>query len=182
MSVEMPESAINKLILMFVLDKMEIPLSNSSIIDICTHRNSWLSYLECEEIIPTLLDNKLIYIPSEHASEPYYTLTYEGRNCLAMFFNKIPQKLREEISLYCKTNIQNIKRRQEYVSKYEKMADGSYVATFTIREPIMGTLFEMVVKMDSRASAISATKKWIDKAPEVYESIFVNLLTTEDGD
>ena len=177
----MPESATNKLILMFVLEKMEIPLTNSSIIDICTHRNTWLNYMECEEVIAQLMDTKLIYQPSEHSHEAYYTLTYEGRNCLAMFYNKIPQSLRDEISTYCKLNIQNIKRRQEYVSKYEKMADGSYTAIFTIREPLLGTLFEMSVKMDSRTSAINATKKWIDKAPEIYESIFINLLSDEEN-
>ena len=176
----MPETAVNKLILMFVFEKMEIPLSNSSIIDICTHRNAWLNYMECEEIIMQLMGTKLIYKASEHSSEPYYALTFEGRNCLSMFYNMIPQSLRDEISNYCKLNIQNIKRRQEYVSKYEKMADGGYTATFTIREPLLGTLFEMSVKMDSRTSAINATKKWIDKAPEIYEAIFVNLLTDEE--
>ena len=42
-----PDETVNKLILLFVLDQMEIPLTENSIIDICTSRNDWLNYMEC---------------------------------------------------------------------------------------------------------------------------------------
>ena len=94
-----------------------------------------------------------------------------------MFFQNIPITLRDEISEFAKLNIQHIKRNQEYVSTYTKMADGSYLTTFTIRDPhLQQALFEIKIKMESRSQAINACKRWIDKAPDIYESVFIGLI------
>ena len=37
------DNTINKLKLLFLLDKMEIPLTENNIIDICTSRNNWIN-------------------------------------------------------------------------------------------------------------------------------------------
>lgn len=171
------DNTVNKLVLLFVMEKMEIPLTENSIMDICTSRNDWLKYIDCKENISQLLDAKLIYIPEPHQDEPLYALTYEGQNCLSLFFQNIPITLRDEISEFAKLNIQHIKRNQEYVSNYTKMADGSYLTTFTIRDPhLQQALFEIKIKMESRSQAISACKRWIDKAPDIYESVFIGLI------
>ena len=44
-----PDETENKLILLFILDKMEIPLTENSIMDIATSRNNWLSYMDCKK-------------------------------------------------------------------------------------------------------------------------------------
>ena len=43
------DNTISKLKLLFVLDKMEIPLTENNIIDICTSSNNWFSYLDVKE-------------------------------------------------------------------------------------------------------------------------------------
>ena len=104
-------------------------------------------------------------------------MTYEGQNCLALFFQNIPITLRDEISEFAKRNIQHIKRTQEYVSNYQKMPDGSYLTTFTIKDPhLQQALFEIKIKMETRSQAISACKKWVDKAPDIYETVFLGLI------
>lgn len=171
------DNTTNKLVLLFVMEKMEIPLTENSIMDICTSRNNWLKYIDCKEIISQLLDAKLIYTPNTHQDEPLFALTYEGQNCLSLFFQNIPISLRDEISEFAKLNIQHIKRNQEYVSNYVKMADGSYLTTFSIRDPhLQQSLFEIKVKMESRSQAINACKRWIDNAPDIYETIYMNLI------
>lgn len=174
------DNTTKKLVLLFLMEKMEIPLTENSIIDICTNRNNWIPYMDCIEVIYSLIKSHLIYTPEEHVEEPRYTLTYEGRNCLALFFQKVPTSLRDSIVSFAKLNVSHIKRKQEYVSSYQKMADGSYLTTFTIREPhLCQPIFEIKVKMNSRSGATGASKKWIEKAPEVYETIFEMLLSED---
>ena len=43
-----------KLTLLFIMDKMEIPLTKNNILDIIT-RNQWLNYMECIDILNQLL-------------------------------------------------------------------------------------------------------------------------------
>ena len=48
------DSTVNKLVLLFVLEKIEIPLAENSILDICSSRNNWVNYMECKEILYSL--------------------------------------------------------------------------------------------------------------------------------
>ncbi len=172
-----PDTTTNKLILLFIFDKMEIPLTENSIMDICTNKNNWLKYMECKEYLSQLVEAKLLYCVQPHSNTQLYSITYEGRTCLSMFFQQIPISIREDITNFAKNNIQHIKRNQEYTSDYLKMSDGSYLNTFSIKDPhLQQSIFEIKMRFDSRSEAIDACKKWVDKAPEIYENIFVALI------
>ncbi len=49
------ETSVNKLILLFVFDKMESPLSERTLIDMCTMSNDWINYMDCMVLIHKLL-------------------------------------------------------------------------------------------------------------------------------
>ena len=38
------DSTQNKLILLFVFDKMETALTESTVIDLCSYKNNWIDY------------------------------------------------------------------------------------------------------------------------------------------
>ena len=53
---------LDKLTMLFVIDKMEIPLTEDSILDICSVKNVWIkNYMDCKAIIHDLVDGKLLY-------------------------------------------------------------------------------------------------------------------------
>ena len=171
-----PDTTTNKLILLLIFEKMEIPLTENSIMDICTNKNTWLKYMDCKEYLAQLVDAKLLYCSQSHNSQ-LYSITYEGRTCLSMFYKQVPISIREDITTFAKNNIQHIKRTQEYTSEYQKMSDGSYLNIFAIKDPhIQQNIFEIKMRFKSRSDAIEASKKWVDKAPEIYESIFISLI------
>ena len=64
------DSTVNKLKLLFLLDKMEIPLTENNIIDICTSRNNWINYMDCKEILWQLLVFVVISVISLFATLP----------------------------------------------------------------------------------------------------------------
>ena len=41
------ETSVNKLILLFVFDKMETALSERTVLDMCTSSNDWINYMDC---------------------------------------------------------------------------------------------------------------------------------------
>ncbi len=178
------DDTVKKLILLFVLDQMEIPLTENSIIDICTSRNDWLKYIDCKEALSQLVEVKFI---SKLATSDdievapkdiRYAITIEGRNCLAHFFNRIRQHTREEIVNYAKQNRMVFKRNQEYVYEYFKNSDSSHTVVFRIKEPSLAqTIFEIRLKTSTRNSAVQAGKKWSKKAAQIYEYVFENLIS-----
>lgn len=174
------DSMVNKLILLYTLEKMEIPLTENSIIDICTNKNDWLGYMDCKDVMWQLLDVKLIYKTIDSEAESRYNITIEGRNCLSHFYQKIPLSLRDKIVAFAKNNRMNFKRAQEYVGKCVKSTDGTYLCTLQIKDPLEGkNMFEMKISMPSSKLANQTIKKWKNKAPNIYESIYEVLESQE---
>lgn len=179
--VFVPDNTTNKLILLFVMEKMEIPLTEDSIIDICTSRNAWLKYMDCKDVMWQLLD--VGYLAKTNTGDAdRYNITYEGRNCLSNFFLKIPSSTREEITNFAKANKMEFKRAQEYVGNYFKNNDGSYTVSLKIKDPLEAqNLFELKIVYPSRKSAINATKQWKSSAPNIFESVY-DILSADDAD
>ena len=171
------DQTTGKLILLWVMEKMEIPLTENSILDMCTSKNNWLNYMECKELMWELLNSGFLYKTEEAENEERYTITYEGRNCLSHFYKRIPLSTREKITDYVKLNRMSVKRSQEYLSDYTKNSDGSFTVNLRIRSQLVNQpMFELKIKAPSRNSAMNACKKWQDIAPNVYESIVETLI------
>ena len=98
------DALLNKLILLFVFDKMECPLTENTIIDMCCSSNNWISYMDCKPIINQLIDHGFIYCLTQNGSDTLYSITSDGRVCLADFFIQIPSSIRENISKFIKLN------------------------------------------------------------------------------
>lgn len=180
--VFVPDNTINKLIFLFVMDKMEIPLTEDSIIDICTSRNNWLKYMDCKDVMWQLLDVGYI-AKTVNEDATIYNITHEGRNCLSLsnFYLKIPISTREEITAFAKENRMDFKRSQEYIGKYFKNNDGSYTTALKIKDPLQSqNMFEIKIVLPSRKSAVNATKKWQKKAPQIFENVY-EILCDDDN-
>ena len=185
MEFEQQDTTIQKLKMLFVLEKMEIPLTENNIIEICTsnictsntNENDGFSYLDVKEVMFELLGVGFIYEEKVEDSEPRYTITFDGRNCLSHFYYRIPKEVREKITAYTQDNRMNLKRSQEYVSEYHKNSDGTYSVILKIKEPILtSSLLELKLKAPNRQAAVEASKRWKDKAPNIYEVIYDSLL------
>ncbi len=168
------DSSLNKLILLFVFDKMEVPLSENTVLDMCTSSNNWLAYMDCQPILSQLLECGWIYNIADE-SDPLYTITTDGRICLANFFIKIPASLREEISLFVKNNRARYRRKQECVADYFMNKDGTYTVYLKIIEPAQPIL-ELKFVVPNRQIAKDIYKKWGEKAGDTYRNIYENLV------
>lgn len=171
------DNTIQKIKLLFVLEKMEIPLTENNIIDICTASNNWFSYLDLKEAMYELMEANFIFENKIENEESRYSITFDGRNCLSHFYYRIPKDIREKITAYAQENRLALKRSQEYISEYTKNDDGSYTATLKIKEPeSAGSMLTIKLKVPNRQVALETTKKWTSKAPQIYENIYDALL------
>ena len=168
------DSSLNKLILLFVFDKMEVPLSENTVLDMCCSSNNWLAYMDCQPILNQLLDCNWIYNVSSNG-EPLYTITPDGRVCLANFFIKIPASTREEISIFIKNNRAKFRRKQECVADYFMNKDGTYTVFLKIIEPAQPVL-ELKLVVPNRQIAKDIYKKWGEKASDVYRNLYEYLV------
>lgn len=169
------DALLNKLILLFVFDKMECPLTENTIVDMCCSSNNWISYMDCKPIINQLLEHGFIYNISQSGSETQYCITPDGRVCLADFFVQIPSSIRENISRFIKANITKYKKKQEFIADYYMNKDGTYTVNLKIFEPSRPIL-ELKMIVPSRVIAKDIYKKWEDKGTNILEILYDNLV------
>ena len=173
---------LGKLIVLYVLETIEIPLTEQSIVNICYSKNNWIeNYMDCKEIIYSLVDTGFIYKTNGNASEDRFTITYTGRDCLSHFYHRINQQLKEQITEYVKENKIAFKRSQEYVSSIDKNSDGSYTVSLRIRSALIDEpMFEIKIKAPSKENAIHASNIWREKAHLIYENVYENLIDIDE--
>lgn len=167
------ETSTNKLIILFVFDKMESALSERTIVDMCTSTNEWMGYMDCVNVLHKLIDDNFICVVSED-EDTLYTITPDGRESLANFYINIPKSVREEISVFVKKNSAKYRNRQECRSDYYQNKDGTYTVFLKILAPVQ-PLMELKFVVPDRKTANTIYKKWEEKAADVYSAIYENL-------
>lgn len=168
-----------KLMLLFIFEKMEFPLTDASISEIIVANPNWMSYMDFRTVIYQLVESRFI-MRTGNSGDSMFALTQSGKSCLSHFYGKIPASIREEITAYAKDNKQKFKRSQEYNYDYFKNADGTYTTVLRIREfSASENVLEIRMRLQTRSEAIRATSRWRDKAPQSYEALY-NILTSED--
>ena len=134
------DSTVNKLIILYIFDAIEMPLAEDSIVDICYYDLKCMQYIDCKEAIANLLDAGLI-VDADGAGKATYNITRDGYECLKHFYTRIPSHYRDQIMTYCKENRLNLRKKQEYFSDYFKNDDGSY----TVKSQRAGRLVAIFV-------------------------------------
>ncbi len=161
-----------KLVILFVLEKMAFPLSEANILDICTSENEWLSYMECKQYLSELTESNLVF---KLPKNDLLSVTQSGVSCINIFYTSIPLHIRDEITEYVTKNRVRFKKRQSYFCDYSKNADGSYTVIMRINND-MNTLMELKLVVADRGHAKYVYKNWIDKASATYSLIQDTLL------
>lgn len=165
---------VNKLILLFVIEKMDIPVTENTLVEMCTSWNVWMPYMDCKQALAQLLDTGFI-CQEVHDKTTYFSLTNDGRLCLANFFTRIPTSLRMEISEYINEHRMYFRRKQEYFKNFYQNSDGTCTVMLKIYDPIKPTL-DIKMRVANRKTANQIYKKWEEKAALVYSTLYELLI------
>ncbi len=175
------ENSLNALILLFVFDKMDIPMTEYTIIEMVSSLNNWIYYMPCKEALNTLIKNNWIQKvngPSGSnmsTQETYYALTVDGRMCLSHLFYTIPASIRVAIVDFITEKRMHFRRKQEYLCDYYPNEDGTYTVILKIMDSVR-TIVELNLCVADRTVANTIYRKWEEKAADVYALLHENLI------
>ncbi len=169
------EISVNKLIVLFVFDKMETALSERTVTEMCTSVNTWLNYMDCIELLRRLTEDGFLCRISSSEDEPLYTITCDGRESLNNFYITIPKSIRDEITTFIKNNSGKLKNRQECKSDYFQNVDGTYTVFLKILAPLQPML-ELKFVVPDKKTAQNIYKNWECKASDLYTAIYETLV------
>ncbi|MCT4612276.1 MAG: DUF4364 family protein [Clostridia bacterium] len=166
------ELTINKLIVLYLLNNINVPISNATITQFILEKN-YTDYFSLQQYLAELLNAKLID-KHEESTATFYSHTKKGLKTLNYFVNKIPENIRSEIDIYINENKTEIKKDIEVVADYIPKNDTEFIVNCKINESNM-TLLDLQINVASKEQAKLICSNWEDEHDELYSIILANL-------
>lgn len=171
--------AESKLIILYLLYQMDMPISTSQIVEFAVD-GEYMDFFSFQQYIHELTDTKLLESFVEN-NNTFYTLTDEGEQTLLYFTKQIPESKRNTILSYVRKNKKRIKREYEVVANYFYNGENDYVVKCGVYEDDM-TLMEISVSVVSKEQAKLVRKNWRANVTKLYGSILSELMNPDGTD
>ena len=162
-----------KLIVLYMLDKVDFPLTTSQISEFILDKG-YTSYFRLQETLSELTDSGLLKVETTH-NRTLYHLTENGAETIHFFSNKISPAIRQEIDDFLKEKQYDLKEEVSAKSDYYLNTNHEFEVRCQIMENGYNLIdLKLTVPTEKEARAIAA--KWSLQSQEIYTSILTDVL------
>lgn len=165
---DMTELAENKLILLYILNRIDMPVSNTHITQIILE-NNLINYFSLQQYLSELVDAGFVNDDREDKKHAL-SLTQKGKEVLDYFLTRIPDAKKEMLDEYLKRHLSGIIKDIEVVSEYEPCENDKYIVTLKLKD-YDNTLLEIKMPVDSNSTSRRLCQMWKQDYNEIYNKI-----------
>lgn len=163
----------SKLILLYLIDKMDIPLSNSQVCQFVLE-GSYMDYFSIQNYLAEMVETKYLDITKED-NNTRYTINDSGLQALSFFEKNIPTGVKNKINEYVLDNRKRIKRDFEVTANYfYDHKTNEYIVKCGVYEDAK-VLMELNISVVSKEQAKTMICNWKKNVTSLYLEIFSNL-------
>ncbi|WP_026896206.1 DUF4364 family protein [Clostridiisalibacter paucivorans] len=167
------ELAQNKLILLYILDKLDPPITNTELTQFILE-NSNINYFLVQQYLSELINANFIHVVTVDDNENY-KLSDLGKKTLYYFLDRVPASIKSNIDKKHKERkIEKIKETQ-IKGNYYKKNDSEYIVNLKVIENNI-TLFSLSLNVVSNKQAKLICKNWKENPQYIYKEIFDMLI------
>lgn len=169
------ELAQHKLLIMYILDTVDIPMNNAGITQFVLE-NNYMNYFVAQQYISELITSKFIESSTKDGCDFYY-LTQAGKDTLNYFIDRIPQKLKDEIDKNYEKKKEEMIKDTQIIGNYYKKNDSEYIVNLRVIEKDI-ILFNLSLNVVSNKQAKMICSNWKEGSQDIYKKI-LDLLIKE---
>ncbi|MBP5426630.1 MAG: DUF4364 family protein [Clostridiales bacterium] len=160
--------AEHKLILLYIIDNFELPLSNIEIMEIVL-KNKFMSYFVFQEILSELCSNSLV-VSKTYNNKTYYSTTPDGEKSLDFFGSVIPKSVLHKINTLINIQKESKKLDSFIFANYEDTENGDCNVVCRVSHD---TKFLIDLKLNLTDTNIANTicANWKKYFQEIYPEI-----------
>lgn len=173
MDFENREKAENKVLIIYFMDKVRIPVSNMQLTRIMLE-NRYLNYFLLQQSVHELLRDELIISETKDDLD-YYTPSEEGLKMLEMFINILPIGIRTRLDENIEAIRSVMRLETSVVAEYTLENEYEYEVKCRILEDFK-PLIDIRLSVGSRDDARSICSNWKEYAKEIYPEVIGVLL------
>lgn len=167
------KSAVNKLIVLYILEKIEFPLTNTQITNIVLENNV-INYFSLQESLVELEQSDLVKL-EENEQKVTFQPTEIGLKTLNMFQTKIPKSVRTALAEYISKNKDQIKKDSEIQADFMKKNEHEYIVNLKAIENNI-VLIDLKLSVVSVKQAKFICEKWKSSSGKIYGQIMDTLI------
>jgi len=162
------EEAESKLILLYIFDKFEIPITNSQITELVME-TELLNYFTLQQFLSELVNSSLIeYLDND--DNYYYLITEKGRNALNYFKKRLVKDITQKIDSAVEKKKKLILKETKVSANYIKNSDTSYIVNLKVIENNV-PLINLELDVVSNKEAKKICDNWKSRAQYIYGKI-----------
>lgn len=162
-----------KLIILYMLKKVNFPLTNGQISDFVLEQG-YTTYFTLQQAINELKDSELIRVEPVRNTSQYY-LTEAGMETLEYFENKISKPIQADIDRYLKEHQFQLRNEVSVVADYYKTTEGEYAVECRVKER-HSDLIHLTLTVPLKEQAVSICDHWKNKCQELYAYLMKELM------
>lgn len=159
----------NKLLLLYLIDKMDLPLSRGQISDFVLQAE-FMDYYTLQQVLGDMVDSSYLEFTTNN-NTTLYTVTDDGLQTLEYFEKHIQPSIRNKINQYIKENRKDLKRAFENTATFFPNAEYD---DFLVKCGVYDegrVLMELSISVDTRDQARLIQNNWKANAKTLYGDI-----------
>jgi predicted transcriptional regulator len=167
------ELAGNKLLLLYIFDKIKLPISNIQITQIVLE-NNFINYFTLHQYIGELVSSSFLEYTGEDAKHRL-VITEKGSKVLSMFGERLSKNKLEVIDQYLKSHLEKIKKEITISADYTIEGSNNYIVNLKATEN-NAILIDLKINVPSNKQARELCSKWKNNSAELYNKIMRQLI------
>ena len=170
------ELASHKLLILYILDKINMDLTNSQITQVVLE-TEMMNYFSLQQFLSQLMESKFLTTYKESHRE-YYSLTQKGLEILEYFLSRISEDVTKKIDEYISLNKKSLLSDTEVKSSFIQQNDNEFIVNLRVIEN-QSNLIDLNLNVSSEKQAQKICNNWKRNASYMYAEI-IDLLIKED--
>ena len=169
--------ADNKLLILYILQKINHPVSYKELLELVISISD-MNYFDFQQFLQDLLDDKFIlkYIQND---DEIIELTEEGKNALELTIDMLPGIIKLKVDSSFKEEYNKIKDEFSVYARYTPITETNFMVNCKIIENSQ-TIFNLETFADSREQAKQIVNNWNKNAEKIYPEI-LKILTEREN-
>lgn len=168
------ELADNKLLILYILQKVNHPVSYKELLELVISISD-MNYFDFQQFLQDLLDDNFIlkYIQND---DEIIELTDDGKNALELTIDMLPGIIKLKVDSSFKEQYNKIKDEFSVYARYTPITETNFTVNCKIIENSQ-TIFNLETVADSKEQAKQIVNNWNKNAEQIYPEI-LKILTT----
>lgn len=166
--------AESKLILLYILHKIKLPISNLVLSEIVLSNNI-LNYFTLQQYIFELISSNLVR-NIDRDGKTLLEVSDTGEKVLELFKNRITNDKLDQLDLYLDKHIENIKKEITVTAEYTIDENNNFIVALNAYEN-GSILIDLKVSVATNKQAKELCSKWKENSSELYSKILNTLIS-----